>query len=215
MTQETGLLQGVKRGTQSTLLITNGKVIWIDPFRVTTADPKADVLFITHAHGDHCSPGDIEKVITPTTVVVGPPDCIARAPVDDARKVAVAPGDQRTIEGVSFEVVPAYNIGKPFHPRANNWVGYILTVGGRRLYHAGDTDRIPEMKDMKTDVALLPIGGTYTMTAEEAAAAVNEDIRPKVAVPIHYGAVVGSEDDARRFQELCSGVEVEIIQPSL
>ena len=129
--------------------------------------------------------------------------------------MAVAPGDRRAVEGFSIEVVPAYNIDKPFHPKANNWVGYIVEVAGRKLYHAGDTDRIPEMKTMRTDVAFLPIGGTYTMTAEEAAAAVNEDIKPKVAVPIHYGAVVGSDSDAQRFRELCTVSEVQVLTPSL
>ena len=215
MTQQATLLQGVTRGTQSTLLVTNGKVLWIDPFQVSHGDPKADVLLITHAHGDHCSTGDMQKVLKPETVVVGPPDCIAKAPVDEAKKIAVAPGDKPTIEGISIEVVPAYNIDKPFHPKVNSWVGYIIDLGGRKLYHAGDTDRIPEMKTMQTDVAFLPIGGTYTMTAEEAAAAVNEDIKPKVAVPMHYGAVVGSDADAQRFRELCTETEVQVLTPSL
>ncbi len=215
MTQSTNLLQGIKRGTQSTLLIANGKNIWIDPFRVSNGDPRADILFITHAHGDHNSPGDIAKVVTPDTVVVGPPDCIGSISVPEAKKVTVAPGETRTIEGISVEVVPAYNLDKPFHPRANNWVGYIITVGGRSVYHAGDTDRIPEMKNMRVDVALLPVGGTYTMNAEEAAAAVNEDIKPRVAVPMHYGAVVGSDADAKRFAGLCSVAEAQILQPSL
>lgn len=215
MTQQATLLQGVTRGTQSTLLVTNGKILWIDPFQVTHGEPRADVLLITHAHGDHCSTGDMQKVTKPETVVVGPPDCIAKAPVDEAKKIAVAPGDRPTVEGFSIEVVSAYNIDKPFHPKANNWVGYIISVGGRRLYHAGDTDRIPEMKAFETDVAFLPIGGTYTMNAEEAAAAANEDIKPKVAVPMHYGAVVGNDADAGRFRELCTETEVQILMPSL
>jgi L-ascorbate metabolism protein UlaG (beta-lactamase superfamily) len=215
VTQQQTLLQGIKRGTQSTLLIANGKTIWVDPFGVSNADPKADVLFITHAHGDHLSTGDIQKVIKAETVVVGPPDCVAKAPVDESKKVSVAPGESRTIEGISVEVVAAYNIDKPFHPKANNWVGYVFNLGDRRVYHAGDTDRIPEMKSIETDVAFLPVGGTYTMNAEEAAAAVNEDIKPKMAVPMHYGAVVGSEGDARRFVELCSAAEGQVVAPSL
>jgi L-ascorbate metabolism protein UlaG (beta-lactamase superfamily) len=214
MTQQATLLQGVTRGTQSTLLVTNGKVLWIDPFQVTHGDPKADLLLITHAHGDHCSAGDMQKVIKPETTVVGPPDCIAKAPVDEAKKIAVAPGDRKTLEGFSIEVVPAYNIDKPHHPKANNWVGYIISAGGRSLYHAGDTDRIPEMKTFQADVAFLPIGGTYTMNAEEAAAAANEDIKPKIAVPMHYGAAVGTDADAQRFSELCS-MSSQILQPSL
>jgi L-ascorbate metabolism protein UlaG (beta-lactamase superfamily) len=214
MTQQATLLQGVTRGTQSTLLVTNGKVLWIDPFQVTQGDPKADLLLITHAHGDHCSVGDMRNVIKPETTVIGPPDCIAKAPVDETNKIAVAPGDRKTVEGFSIEVVPAYNIDKPFHPRANNWVGYIISAAGGRLYHAGDTDRIPEMKTFQADIAFLPIGGTYTMNAEEAAAAASEDIKAKLAVPMHYGVVVGSDADAQRFSELCS-ISVEILRPSL
>jgi L-ascorbate metabolism protein UlaG (beta-lactamase superfamily) len=214
MTELATLLQGVTRGTQSTLLVTNGKVLWVDSFQVDHGDPKADVLLITHAHADHCSPGDVQKVMKPGTVVVGPPDCISKVPVDEANKIAVMPGDRRTLDGFSIDVVPAYNIDKPFHPKANNWVGYIVSVGGRRIYHAGDTDRIPEMKTFETDVAFLPIGGTYTMNAQEAAAAASEDIKPKIAVPMHYGAVVGSDADAQSFSELCT-TSVAILTPSL
>jgi len=214
MTEQATLLEGVTRGTQSTVLVTNGKVLWIDPFQVTDGDPKADVLLITHAHGDHLSDADMKKVVKPETIVAGPPDCIAKAPVDDSKKISMGPGDKQTIEGIDVEAVHAYNTDKPFHPKSNNWVGFIVTVGGRRIYHAGDTDRIPEMKNFRTDVAFLPIGGTYTMTAEEAAAAANEDIKPKLAVPFHYGAVVGTDADAERFKELCSG-DVRILKPSL
>jgi len=208
------LLKGVTKGAQSTFLIQGGKVIWIDPFQLATADlPKADVLFITHAHGDHLSAGDQAKILKPGTIVVGPPDCVAPVAVPDAQKIVVAPGDSITVEGIPVEVVPAYNIDKAYHPRSNNWVGYILTVDGRRIYHAGDTDRIPEMKNFRVDVAMLPVGGTYTMGAEEAAAAVNEDIKPQAAVPIHY-TVVGSEADAERFSQLAN-VPVTIFKPSL
>jgi L-ascorbate metabolism protein UlaG (beta-lactamase superfamily) len=215
MTQTNDLTSGITRGAQSTLLIAGGTVIWIDPFRVERGDPKADVLFITHAHGDHMSDPDARKVVKDGTVIVGPPDCIGIGGVPESRRISVAPGDRRTIEGIDVEVVPAYNIDKPFHPRSNNWVGYILSVNGRRIYHAGDTDRIPEMKDMRADVAFLPIGGTYTMTAEEAAAAAREDLKPRLAVPMHYGAVVGSDADADRFVARCGDVATQIMKPSL
>ena len=202
------------KGAQSTFLITNGKVIWIDPFQVSGDNhPKADIVFITHAHGDHLSGSDLAKVIKPGTIAVGPPDCVAQVPVPDAQKIVVAPGDMKTIEGVPVEVVPAYTIGRPFHPRENNWVGYVIDLGGRRVYHAGDTDRIPEMKHIHADVAMLPVGGTYTMDAAEAAAAINEDLKPSLAVPIHY-TMVGSDADAQRFAELVN-VPVEIMKPSL
>ncbi|MFA7248119.1 MAG: MBL fold metallo-hydrolase [Dehalococcoidia bacterium] len=215
MTQASDLLHGVTKGAQSTFLITNGKVIWIDPFRLSgSGDPKADILFITHAHGDHLSTDDMRKVIKPETIAVGPPDCIAQVPVPDDKKYPVAPGETHTIEGVHVEVVPAYNIDKPYHPRSNNWVGYVIEVAGRRLYHAGDIDRIPELKNIRADVVMLPVGGTYTMGPEEAAAAVREDLKPRLAVPIHY-TVVGSEAEAQRFKELCDEGIVQILQPSL
>jgi L-ascorbate metabolism protein UlaG (beta-lactamase superfamily) len=209
-------LHGVTKGTQSTFIINAGTVIWIDPFRLSgSGDPKADILFITHAHGDHLSGADMQKVVKPETIVVGPPDCIRSAPVADSNKIAVAPGETREFLGINVQVVPAYNLNSSFHPRSNNWVGYVLTLGGRTIYHAGDTDRIPELKDIRADVACLPIGGTYTMNADEAAAAVNEDLKPSVAVPMHYGAVVGSDADAARFKELVTVGTVEIMTPSL
>jgi L-ascorbate metabolism protein UlaG (beta-lactamase superfamily) len=207
-------LHGISKGPQATFLIVDGRNIWIDPVQVNSTEPKADVLFITHAHGDHLSAADISKVATANTIVVGPPDCIASAPVDESKKMAVAPGQTITVEGINVEVVPAYNIDKPFHPKENNWVGYIFEVNGRRIYHAGDTDRIPEMKDFRADVALVPVGGTYTMTAAEAAAAVNEDIKPQFAVPMHY-TMVGSEADAQAFVQALSGVQGQVMQQTL
>lgn len=120
------------------------------------------------------------------------------------------PGDSLKIEGVAIEAVPAYNTDKPNHPKVNGWVGFIIEMGGSRIYHAGDTDLIPEMDEIKADIALLPVGGTYTMTAEEAAQAA-ERINPQVAIPMHYGEIVGSRADAEKFKRLCS-CEVRILE---
>ena len=120
------------------------------------------------------------------------------------------PGDSLSVEGIKIEAVPAYNIGKQFHPKTSGWVGYIVTIGGQRIYHPGDTDLIPEMEKIKADVALLPVGGTYTMTAEEAAEAANK-IKPRVAVPMHFGTIVGSIKDAEKFKEKCQ-VPVQILK---
>jgi L-ascorbate metabolism protein UlaG (beta-lactamase superfamily) len=115
----------------------------------------------------------------------------------------IEPGQRIDLgNGVIVEAYPAYNVDKDFHPKANGWVGYVVEVGGRRVYIAGDTDRIPEMKGIRCDVAFLPVGGTYTMTAEQAAAAA-KDISPKLAVPMHWGNIVGTRADAERFVELC------------
>jgi len=184
---------------QSTLLFQNGKRVWFDPWRLTAGVPLADIIFITHAHGDHLSSEDVERIRTQGTVLIGPPDCLE--PLKGANKRVVKPGDELQVEGFNVKVVPAYNLEKPFHPKANNWVGYLVEIGGAVYYSAGDTDRIPELKAIKADVAFLPIGGTYTMDAEEAAAATG-DFSPKMAVPYHYGSVVGSDADAQRFQQL-------------
>lgn len=188
--------------------ITGEKVIYIDPWQLKGGEP-ADLILITHSHSDHCSPEDVAKIQKSGTVIVATPDCKSRLS-GDVR--AAAPGDHLDVDGISIEAVPAYNIGKSFHPKAKGWVGYIVTVNGTRIYHAGDTDRIPEMDGVNADVALLPVGGTYTMNAQEAAEATIA-IGPKAAVPIHYARIVGSEDDAKRFQKLCKGkVEVVILK---
>ncbi|HHT9117720.1 MAG TPA: MBL fold metallo-hydrolase [Candidatus Hypogeohydataceae bacterium YC38] len=187
--------------------IKGDKVIYIDPWKLKDTEP-ADIVLITHDHYDHCSPEDVARVTKKGTVVVGAADVGKKFKKEDFRVVKA--GDRVTINGVTVEAVPAYNTNKQFHPRAAGWVGYIVTMKGKRIYHAGDTDHIPEMEGMKDiDVALVPVSGTYVMTAEEAAQAVNK-MRPKIAVPMHYGDIVGTKADAERFKKLAQ-VEVRII----
>ncbi len=182
--------------------IQNSKVIYIDPYEVN--EEKADIILITHSHYDHCSIADIRKLSKPSTKIVIPPDCTSKlGKIEKANITIITPGKKLNIEGVVVEAVPAYNVEKRFHPKENQWLGYIVKIGNKRIYHAGDTDFIPEMKDISADVVLLPVGGTYTMNAEEAAKAANT-IKPEIAIPMHFGSVVGSRDDAERFKELCS-----------
>ena len=186
-----------------------GTVVYFDPYRLKEGLPQADLILVSHDHFDHCSPEDIRKISKPKTVVIGP------APV--AGKLAgtvrlLAAGGTASVGDVKIEALPAYNPAKKFHPRSAGYLGFIAVVDGVRIYHAGDTDFIPEMRTVKADVALLPIGGTYTMDPGEAAQAAAA-INPRLAVPMHYGGgVVGSPQDAKKFQELCA-CEVLLLQP--
>lgn len=180
-------------------------VVCIDPYQITASRP-ADLILITHEHFDHCSPEDVAKVVKEDTVIVTDA-ASARKLEGDVRVVAA--GDRLTVKGVDIEVYPAYNTNKDFHPKKAGMLSFVVTLDGVRYYHCGDTDVIPEMKDMKADVAFLAVSGTYVMTAEEAVEAART-IRPKVAIPMHYGAIVGSDDDAQRFKKALEG-EIEVV----
>ncbi len=174
--------------------------IYIDPFKIDDETHDADFILITHDHYDHFSSEDIAKVKKDTTVLVVPEKMEAKAVKESGIKEieTVKPGTYHEIGNLELETIPMYNILKPFHPKAAGWVGYILKINGKRIYIAGDTDATKEAKEVICDIALVPIGGTYTMDAKKAAELVNE-INPEVAIPTHYGSIVGKLSDAKIF----------------
>lgn len=195
------MLDKIFRLNHDCFRIESDVVIYTDPFHIPDGLPAADLVLISHEHFDHCSPEDLAKIAKADTVYLAPEDCRGKV---KGEFLAVKPGDKLEAKGVAIEVVPAYNTDKDFHPRQAGHVGYLFTTGGKRIYFAGDTDRIPEMKQIECDIALLPVSGTYVMTAEEAVEAAR-DIAPEVVIPMHYGDIVGTEADAERFKKMYQG----------
>lgn len=198
------MLENVEVLCHSSIKINKEKVIYIDPFKIDKNYNDADIIFITHDHYDHYSEDDIEKIKKNDTVIVATEELLTKLLRKGFRQdyiITVTPDEQDMVEGIKFETVPAYNTDKQFHPKENEWVGYIIELNGYRYYIAGDTDITEENKKVKCDVAFVPVGGTYTMDFKEAAFLINE-IKPKIAVPIHYGSVVGTKQDAEDFKRL-------------
>ena len=199
------MLDNIEVFTQNSIRIRSDVgTIYVDPFKMKEEPHDADYVLITHRHYDHFSVEDIRKVINESTILVTPESMI-----DDARElgrdvkeiVGVETSVYREISGLKFETVPAYNTVKPFHPRRAEWVGYILQLEGKRIYIAGDTGATKEAKKVKCDIALVPIGGTYTMDAKRAADLINT-IKPEYAIPTHYGSIVGKKADGQTFAGL-------------
>ncbi|ACB40551.1 MBL fold metallo-hydrolase [Pyrobaculum neutrophilum] len=192
-------------------------VLYFDPFQVQVGEPKADYILVTHEHFDHCDPPSIKRLAKPSTVVVAPR--IARRCLEGVGVVEVGPGDVKDLGVFKVVAYPAYNVNKfrdksrgvVFHPREDGRVAYLVEWGGVRVFHAGDSDFVPEFREVKADIVLVPVSGVYVMTAEEAAEFVNA-VSPRVAIPMHYGSIVGSRRDAERFKSLVrGGVEVVIL----
>jgi L-ascorbate metabolism protein UlaG (beta-lactamase superfamily) len=190
-------------GQSAIRLTVESHVIYIDPYKLEK-NGTADLILITHNHGDHLSLEDIKKIITPNTEIIGPASVITEIKSHFSNPARVIAPNQ-TLDWKTHEItaVPAYNIKKPhYHPKANQWVGYIINLNGVRIYHAGDTERIPEMKNYTCDIALIPLGQVYTMNSVQEAAAAALDVKAKVAIPIHYGLAEGSIQDAELFKTL-------------
>lgn len=189
-------------GQSGVKIETGDKIIYIDPL-IAEKTEDADIILITHPHSDHFDLRSIEKVAKKETVFIATQDCEERIKSKfNAQVITLKPGMSKDINGILIEAVPAYNTP---HPKINNWVGYILTIDGVRIYHAGDTERIPEMKEFTCDIAMLPLGQTYTMKSVEEAAEAAQDVKAKIAIPIHFGIYEGTKEDADKFAELLKG----------
>jgi len=202
-------------------LIKNSNIIYIDPYQIKDNLEKADFILITHSHYDHCSVADLNKIVKAGTKILITADCQSKItrfgfPV---KMEIVEPGKEFEFGSVKISTVPAYNIDKPFHSKEEGWVGYVIKINNIIIYHAGDTDLIPEMQKLtgfkqpgKEFIGLFPVGGRFTMTAEEAAEAVKL-IKPSLAIPMHYGSVIGGKNDAEEFKEFCeeAGISVKIL----
>ena len=206
------MTENITVNAQSSIRIAAGKVVYFDPFKISDAANNADVIFITHEHFDHFSPDDIAKVVSDKTVFAVPASMektMLDSGISPDKLVLLDPNVKTEVCGIPVETVPAYNPGKKFHPKSNNWLGYIVTIGGQRIYVAGDTDATPEAKAVSCDIAMVPIGGTFTMDFREAAEFINE-LKPKTVIPTHYGSVVGDPGDGESFKRLVEG-SIEVV----
>jgi L-ascorbate metabolism protein UlaG (beta-lactamase superfamily) len=209
------MVEGIEWLGHDSFRISGSKVVYVDPWKLAPGAPPADVILITHDHFDHFSKEDIGAISGPATVVVGPPQVTAQL---GGQTLAVRTGDSVDAGGIKVTAVAAYNTnkfaspGKVFHEKGGDNVGYVFELDGRRIYHAGDTDSIPEMEDIDVDVALLPVSGTYVMTAGEAAEACHV-LKAKVVIPMHYGEVAGTPADAERLSRICR-YPVEVLEKS-
>lgn len=208
------MLENIEVLCHSSIKINKEKVIYIDPFKIENNYNDADIIFITHSHYDHYSEEDINKVKNAETTIIAPYDVstkLLESGIKEDNVISVEPNNRYNVKGINFETIPAYNTNKKFHPKENGWVGYIIELEGNKYYISGDTDITEENRKVKCDVAFVPVGGTYTMDFKEAADLINE-IKPKIAIPIHYGSIVGTKQDGIKFSKLLnSGIQCKIL----
>ena len=208
------MINNISINCHSSIKINGEKVIYIDPYKIKEVNKDADLIFITHEHYDHYSSEDINKIKKSNTRFIVPKSMKNRLIIDRISEndiISVDVKNKYSVDDIEFETIPAYNINKSFHPKNNNWVGYIININNIKYYIAGDTDMTEEAINVKCDIAFIPIGGTYTMDYKEAATLTNK-IKPKYAIPIHYGLIVGKYEDAIKYSNLLDKeIECKII----
>ena len=198
------MLENIKILCHSCIRIEDKYVIYFDPFKVNKNYNDADIIFITHSHYDHYSKEDINKIRKKDTIFIAPIDLLNTLLNNDIIKeniITVVPNEKYTVNGINFKTIPAYNTNKQFHPKENNWVGYLIKPNNITYYIAGDTDITKENKKIKCDIAFVPVGGTYTMDYKEAGDLINI-IKPQMAISTHYGSIVGDMNDGLNFSKL-------------
>ncbi len=204
------MTEQISINAQSSIRIAGETVIYFDPFRITENRNDADIIFVTHEHFDHFSPEDIQKVRKADTIFVAPKSMETQMlNAGCSNLILLTPNETTTVRNIPVKTIPAYNLLKPFHPKKNGWLGYLITVNGQKIYVSGDMDATKEAKSVVCDIALIPIGGTYTMNYKESAEYINI-IKPKTAIPTHYGTIVGKASDGESFKKLVSP-EIQVI----
>ena len=205
-------VDNIKVNTQSSIRIELNKVLYFDPFKIEEDINDADIIFITHSHYDHFDINSINKVKNDNTIIVAPKPMEKDLMSINVKEIIyMNPYDEINLEGINVKGIPSYNNGKPFHPKNNNWLGYLVTYNNITYYIAGDTDKTEDNEKVKCDIALIPIGGHYTMDVKKATELV-KIINPKVVIPTHYGSIIGSLEDGHKLKDNLSDTNIEVIE---